>query len=43
MSIRKISERKERDDGNLLMYDEDINDALKKFVRTQGDCKYYLN
>lgn len=42
LSIRKISEKKERDDGDLWMYDEDVNDAIKKFVKTQGDCKYYL-
>ena len=40
---KKIPERKERDDGDLWMYHEDVNDAIKKFVRTQGDLKYYLN
>lgn len=42
MPKRKIPERKEKDDGDLWMYNEDMNDAIKKFVRTQCDCKYYL-
>ena len=42
VSIREIPERKERDDGDSWMYDEDVNDAIKKFVRIQGDRKYYL-
>lgn len=42
MSKREIPKRKERDDGNSLMYDEDVNNAIKKFIRTQGDRKYYL-
>ena len=42
MSKRKILERKESDDGDSWMYDEDVNDAIKKFVKTQSDRKYYL-
>ena len=34
VSIKMIPEKKERDDGDLWMYDEDVNDAIKKFVRT---------
>ncbi len=38
MSKRKIPKRKEKDDGDSWMYDEDVNDAIKKFIKTQGDC-----
>ena len=33
MSLRKILERKERDDGDLWMYDKNVNDAIRKFAR----------
>ncbi len=42
LSIRKIPERKERDDGKSWMYDEEVNDAIRAFARTQGDSKYYF-
>jgi hypothetical protein len=42
LSIRKIPERKERDDGESWMYDEEVNDAIRAFARTQGDSKYYF-
>lgn len=42
VSKKEISEKKERDDGNLWIYNKDVNDAIKKFIRTQSDCKYYL-
>ena len=42
VSKRKIPKRKERNDGDLWIYDENVNDAIKKFVKTQGDRKYYL-
>lgn len=41
VSIREIPERKEREDGDSWLYDEDINDAIRKFARAQGDSKYY--
>ena len=42
MSVKKILERKERDDGNLWMYDEDINNMIRKFARAKDDSKYRL-
>ena len=41
--MRKISKKKESDNGDLWIYDEDVNDIIKKFVKTQNDHKYYLN
>ena len=40
MSIREIPERKEREDGNSWLHDEDVNNAIRKFAKTQGDSKY---
>ena len=41
MSKREIPERKDRDDGDLWLYDEDVNDAIRKFAKAKGDSKYY--
>lgn len=38
---REIPERKDRNDGDSWMYDDDVNDAIKVFARAQGDSKYY--
>ena len=43
METRKIPERKHRDDNDLWMYDEDVNDAIKEFARAQRDNKYNYN
>lgn len=43
MSIRKISERKEKDDSELWIYDNEVNDAIRIFARTQGDNKDYFS
>lgn len=42
MSKKKIPEKKKKDDGDLWIYDEDINDVIKKIVKAQGNRKYYL-
>lgn len=42
LSKRKLSEIEEKDDGDLQIYDEDVNDVIKKLVKSQGNCKYYL-
>lgn len=42
MSRRKTPKKKERNNSDLWMYDENENNAIKKFVRRQGDHKYYL-
>ena len=39
--MRKILEKKEKDNNNSWIYDKDINNIIKKFVRTQSDYKYY--
>lgn len=41
--MRKISKRKKRDDDDLYIYDKDVNNTIKKFVKTQDNHKYYLN
>ena len=38
---REIPQRKDRNDGDSWMYNEDVNDAIKEFAKTQGDSKYY--
>lgn len=38
-----IPERKEREDFDSWMYDGDLNNAIREFVRTQGDSKYFFN
>lgn len=43
IDLRKIFERKERTDSDSWMYDVDVSDAIRKFVRTMGDSKYYLS
>ena len=40
--LRNIPERKEREDSNSWVYDGDLNDAMREFVRIQSDCKYCL-
>ena len=42
VSSRTIPERKEREDFDSWMYDGDLNDAMREFVRTQGNSKYCL-
>lgn len=42
MSQRKILKRKGKDDSDLWMYDEDMNDSTRKFAKAQGDSKYCL-
>ena len=39
---RKIPERKEREDSDSWIYNGDLNDAMREFVRMQGDSKYTL-
>ncbi len=41
MTVKKTSKRKEIEDGDLWLYDEDVNDVIKKFARAQDDSKYY--
>lgn len=43
MLIKKISKQKKKDNGDLWIYNQDINETIKKFVKTQGDCNYYLS
>lgn len=40
VSLREIPEKKEKDDGDLWIYDEDINDVIRNFARAQGNSKY---
>ena len=42
MNIRKIPEKKERDDSKSWMYDKEVNDAIKAFARTKSNSKYYF-
>lgn len=42
VASRNIPESKGREDSNSWMYDGDLNDAMREFVRTQGDRKYCL-
>ncbi len=37
---REIPERNKRDDYDFWVYDEDLNDAMRKFAGRQGDSKY---
>lgn len=34
VSIREIPEKKEREDGDLWLYDEDVNNVIRKFAKT---------
>lgn len=43
IDLRKIPEQKERTDSNSWMYNVDVIDAIRKFVRTMGNSKYYFN
>ena len=36
----EIPERKGRDDYDSWMYDLNLNNAMRKFARTQGDSKF---
>ncbi len=40
VGLREIPERKEREDSDSWMYDGDLDDAMRAFVKTQGDSKY---
>ncbi len=42
VSSQKIPERKKREDFDSWMYDGDLNDAMREFVRMKGDSKYFL-
>ena len=43
LSIKKRNlEKKEKDNSDLWIYDKDINNAIKKFLKTEVDYKYYL-
>lgn len=33
MEKREISERKDRNNGDLWIYNKDVNDAIKEFAR----------
>lgn len=39
VELQEIPERKEKEDSNSWMYNGDLNDAMRVFVRTQGDGK----
>ena len=41
VSVREISKRKKRDDSDSWLYDEDVNNVIRKFDKAQGDSKYY--
>ena len=43
MSLRKIPERKEKDDSDSWIYDEYVNDSIRKFTKTQENSKYCLS
>lgn len=43
VDLQEIPERKEKEDYDSWIHDPDLNDAIRAFVRTQGDCKYCLN
>ncbi len=40
---REIPGKKEREDSDSWMYDGDLNDTMRKFVKTQGDRKYNVS
>lgn len=40
VSIRKISDKKDRSDGDSCMYDDDVNNAAQEFARVQEGSKY---
>ena len=42
VGLREIPDRKEREDSDSWMYDDDLNDAIRAYVRTQGDSKSLL-
>lgn len=41
--INKKFWKKKGVDYDFLMYDGDFNDAIRKFLATQNDNKYYLS
>lgn len=36
----EILERKEKSDGDLEMYDKDVDNAMKQFIMAKEDNKY---
>ncbi len=42
MSIKKILERKYKNDGNSRMNNEDVNKTIKEFARSKRDSEYYF-
>lgn len=43
VNIREIPEIKEREDGDSWLYDKNVNDAIRKFAKIQGDNKYFYS
>ena len=41
MNIKKVSKRKKREYGGFWLYDENVNNAIKKFARAKNDSKYH--
>lgn len=39
----KNLKKKERDDYNLQIYNNNLNNAMRKFVTTKNNNKYYLS
>lgn len=42
LECKENPEQNGKDDGKLLIYDKEINDAIRAFAKTQGDSKYYF-
>lgn len=40
MSINKKSQKKKRDDYNLQIYNNNLNNAIRKFAITKNNNKY---
>lgn len=40
MHTREISEQKEESERKLWIYDEDVNNAIKVFVKAQKNSKF---
>lgn len=44
MSLHKKNSRKKRKtDSKSWIYDEDVNNVIKKFAKVQGDSKFQYN
>lgn len=43
LELEEILERKERENSDSWMYNGDLNNTMKEFVKTQGDSKYNLS